>query len=151
MTVSTEVLLIEDDPADAELMFTALRQVLESTRIARARDGAEALDFLACRGAYAYRVSHPAPRLILLDLKLPRLDGIEVLKHIKANPATLAIPVVVLTSSSEESDLIRSYQLGANGYVQKPMSIEGFRTLVQELGKFWLNVMQPGRNFDVRP
>lgn len=150
MTTAAEVLLVEDDPADAELMFTALREVLDSARIARARDGAEALDFLAARGTYAYRASHATPRLILLDLKMPRLDGIEVLKHIKSNSATMGIPVVVLTSSNEDSDLIRSYQLGANGYVQKPMSVEGFRALVQELGRFWLSVMQPPRAPDGR-
>ncbi|MEO8030196.1 MAG: response regulator [Gemmatimonadota bacterium] len=145
-----EVLLVEDDPADAEPMFNALREVLESARIARARDGAEALDSLAARGTDAYRASHPTPRLILLDLKLPRIDGIEVLKHIKTNAATMSIPVVVLTSSSQDADLVRSYQLGANGYVRKPMTIEGFRALVQELGRFWLQMIHPVRNPDAR-
>ncbi|HTA72537.1 MAG TPA: response regulator [Bryobacteraceae bacterium] len=107
------------------------------------RDGEEALDFLFCRGAYSDRSpSHP-PKLILLDLKLPKIDGLQVLREIKNNAQTRAIPVVALTSSREENDRMESYRLGINSYVQKPVNFEEFRRTIQTVGLYWLNINQP--------
>jgi CheY-like chemotaxis protein len=109
------------------------------------RDGEEALDFIFCRNAYAHRRFQNPPKVVLLDLKLPKVDGLEVLRAMKADPRTRAVPVVVLTSSKEEKDLIESYHLGANSYIQKPVDIDQFRETVKQLGLYWLlvNVAPP--------
>ncbi|MBI4466895.1 MAG: response regulator [Acidobacteria bacterium] len=137
-----EILLVEDDPADVELTLHALRNNLRN-QIYVARDGEEALDFLLCRGPYSSRSFDHPPRLILLDLKLPKVDGLEVLREIKKDARTRAIPVVVLTSSKEEKDLVNSYRLGTNSYIQKPVDFDQFRETVKQVGLYWLLVNEP--------
>lgn len=143
MSKRIEILLVEDNPDDVELAVHALRREQLANEITVARDGEEALDFVFCRGAHADRRFHSPPRLILLDLKLPKVDGLEVLRAIKSDPRSKAIPVVVMTSSGEERDLVDSYKLGVNAYVQKPVDFEQFRTVVKELGLFWLVINKP--------
>jgi CheY-like chemotaxis protein len=138
-----EIILIEDDPADAELALHALRSEHLGNHIHVLRDGEEALDFIFCRGPYSGRRSNHTPKLILLDLKLPKIDGLEVLRQLKGDPHTRAIPVVVLTSSREEQDLVRSYRLGVNSYIQKPVDFQQFRETIRQLGLYWLVVNQP--------
>lgn len=138
--MGTEILLVEDNASDAELTLRALRKNNLANQIHLARDGEEALDFLFCRAAYANRRAEQSPRLILLDLKLPKIDGLEVLQAVKADSRTRAIPVVVLTSSKEERDLVSSYQLGVNSYIQKPVSFADFQDVVRQLGMYWLLV-----------
>ena len=138
-----EILLVEDNPDDIELTLHALRQEKLANHIEVARDGEEALDFLFCRGPYAQRSFERAPRVVLLDLKLPKVDGMEVLREVKKDPRTKAIPVVILTTSRDESDVVNGYQLGANGYVQKPVDFDSFRNLVKQLGLYWLVVNEP--------
>ncbi|HRH95051.1 MAG TPA: response regulator [Prosthecobacter sp.] len=138
-----EVLLVEDSLEDLELTQRALRNANLGNHIQVARDGAEALDFIFCEGEHAGRKIEDTPKLILLDLKLPKVDGLEVLQRIKDDPRTRHIPVVVLTSSKEQSDLVRSYQLGVNSYIVKPVNFESFATAVQELGMYWLLLNQP--------
>ncbi|SRR5579875_1781980 len=133
-----DILLVEDNPADAELTLHALRKNNLANNIHLARDGEEALDFLFCRGPYAARHRENVPRLVLLDLKLPKVDGLEVLQQIKSDPRTQSIPVVVMTSSKEERDLVKSYQLGVNSYIQKPVSFAEFQDVVRQLGMYWL-------------
>ena len=135
-----EILLVEDNPDDVELALHALRRENLSNRIQVVRDGEEALDFVFCRNAYQHRRFEDAPKVVLLDLKLPKVDGLEVLRAIKADPRTQTIPVVVLTSSKEEKDLVESYHLGANSYIQKPVDIDQFRVTVKQLGLYWLLV-----------
>lgn len=135
---SIEILLVEDNPYDEELALHALNQHHLANHIQVARDGVEALDFIFCTGVYAHRQIQDRPKLILLDLKLPKLDGLEVLKHLKADPRTRAIPVVMLTSSSQENDIIESYHLGANSYIVKPVDFEQFTQAVRHLGFYWL-------------
>jgi CheY-like chemotaxis protein len=138
-----EILLVEDNPDDVELALHALRQEKLANRVEIARDGEEALDFLFCRGAHSGRSLMNGPKVVLLDLKLPKVDGIEVLRQVKNDPRTKVIPVVILTSSREEKDMIDSYQLGVNAYIQKPVDFEQFRNAVKQLGLFWLVVNQP--------
>ncbi|OFW30321.1 MAG: two-component system response regulator [Acidobacteria bacterium RIFCSPLOWO2_12_FULL_60_22] len=138
-----EILLVEDNPDDVELAVHALRRENLANRIEIARDGEEALDFLFCRGRYNNRSFQSPPRLVLLDLKLPKVDGLEVLKEVKGDPRTKAIPVVILTSSREEQDLVNGYKLGGNAYIQKPVDFAQFRETVKQLGLFWLVVNQP--------
>jgi two-component system response regulator len=140
---AVEILLVEDNPEDLELTRRALLKAHLSNRIQVARDGAEALDFIFCQGPYTARRMEDAPRVVLLDLKLPKIDGLEVLKRIKGDPRTRAIPVVMLTSSKEQSDLIESYKLGVNSYIVKPVNFEGFVAAVQQLGMYWLLLNQP--------
>lgn len=137
-----EILLVEDDPADMELTMHALQAEHLCNRIEVARDGEEALDFLFCRGAYADRDRDVQPRLILLDLKLPKVDGLEVLRCVKEDSRTRAIPVVILTSSRQETDMVRGYQLGTNSYIQKPVDFDQFRATIKQLGYYWLLVNQ---------
>lgn len=141
-----EILLVEDNPEDLELALRALRRVKLTNRIAVARDGAEALDFIFCEGAYAERSMTAGPKVVLLDLKLPKVDGLEVLQRIKADPRTRGIPVSVLTSSREQRDLVESYNLGVNSYIVKPVNIDRFFAAVQELGMYWclLNELPAG-------
>jgi two-component system response regulator len=134
----SEILLVEDNPADAELTLRALRKNNLANHIHLARDGEEALDFLFCRGAQAARTFEAGPDLILLDLKLPKVDGLEVLKEVKADARTRPIPVVILTSSKEERDLVSSYRLGVNSYIQKPVNFAEFQEVVRQLGMYWL-------------
>jgi two-component system response regulator len=138
-----EILLVEDNPDDIELTLHALRQEKLANRVEVVRDGEEALDFLFCRGAYAGRSFEEPPHVVLLDLKLPKVEGLEVLREVKADPRTKAIPVVILTASREEQDLVNGYQLGANGYIQKPVGFEDFRHIVKQLGLYWLVVNEP--------
>lgn len=137
-----EVLLVEDDAADAELTVRSLREGRGGKQIEIARDGEEALDFLFSRGTYAGRKLDEPPRVVLLDLKLPRLSGHEVLRAIKSDGRTRRIPVVVLTSSNHDRDLRECYELGANSYVQKPVDLEEFQETVRQLGSYWLGVNQ---------
>jgi CheY-like chemotaxis protein len=136
---------VEDSPIDAELIVASLRADRLADGIHIARDGVEALDFLLCRGAYAGRASEPLPRLVTLDLKLPKVDGLEVLREIKSEIRTRHVPVVMLTSSKLERDVARSYQLGVNSYVEKPVEFESFRAAVRELGRYWLILNQTAR------
>jgi CheY-like chemotaxis protein len=136
------ILLVEDDPNDAELTLSALAENGLANEVVVARDGEQALDYLYRRGAYASR-EEGNPTVMLLDLKLPKVDGIEVLKRVKADPYLKIIPIVVLTSSREEQDLMRSYNSGTNAYVVKPVDFHGFLRAVRELGLFWTVVNHP--------
>jgi len=138
-----EILLVEDNPDDVELAVHALRREKLANEITVARDGEEALDVIFCRGPHSGRSFHSPPRVVLLDLKLPKVQGLDVLKAIKGDPRTKAIPVVIMTSSREERDLVDSYKLGVNAYVQKPVDFEQFRGIVKELGLFWVVINQP--------
>jgi two-component system response regulator len=146
----TEILLVEDNPKDVELTLHALRKENLCNLIHVARDGDEALDFLFCRGAYSNRSFDHPPKLVILDLKLPKVDGLEVLRAIKSDIHTKAIPVTVLTSSKEDPDLVESYKLGVNSYIQKPVDFNQFRDTVKQLGLYWLVVNQspPPSTFD---
>ncbi len=137
-----EILLVEDNPNDVELALHALKKNNIANRIEVVRDGAEALEFLFATGAYADRQNAENPRVILLDLKLPKVDGLEVLRQIKADPRTRAIPVVVLTSSREDRDVVESYNLGVNSYIVKPVDFEQFTESVRQLGMYWLLLNQ---------
>jgi two-component system, response regulator len=138
----TDILLVEDSKDDADLAIHALRRENLANNIYIARDGEEALDFLFCRGAFAERSFEHPPKLVFLDLKLPKVDGIEVLGQLKADSRTKSIPVVILTSSKEEQDLVRSYDLGANSYIQKPVDFEQFRKTVKTVGLYWMVINQ---------
>jgi two-component system response regulator len=142
-TTSVEILLVEDNPQDLELTQRALRQANLTNCIHIARDGAEALEFLFCEGAHAGRKIEDGPKVILLDLKLPKLDGLQVLKRIKSDPRTRSIPVVVLTSSKEQNDVVESYHLGVNSYIVKPVNFERFAAAVQEVGTYWVLLNHP--------
>jgi len=142
-TSSIELLLVEDNPQDLELALRALKKGNITNRIEVARDGAEALDFLFCCGAHAGRNITDTPKVVLLDLKLPKVDGLDVLRQIKADPRTRSIPVVVLTSSREQRDLVESYELGVNSYIVKPVNFESFTKAVQDLGLYWLLLNEP--------
>lgn len=138
-----ELLIVEDNPQDLELALRALRQAKLANHIQVARDGAEALDFLFCEGTFANRQLAAVPKVVLLDLKLPKVDGLEVLQRLKANPRTRTIPVVVVTSSKEQRDVLESYQLGVNSYIVKPVNFERFSAAVRDLGLYWLLLNQP--------
>jgi two-component system, response regulator len=146
---NSEILLVEDNPSDAELTLHALRKNNLANQIHVARDGEEALEFLFRRGAYRDRQFDALPHLVLLDLKLPKVDGVDVLKELKGDPRTRSIPVVVLTSSKEERDLVQTYQLGVNSYIQKPVSFADFQEVVRQLGMYWLliNAKPPAAAF----
>jgi two-component system response regulator len=137
-TSSVDILLVEDNAQDLELTQRALRKANLANFIHVVRDGAEALEFLFCQGAHATRKIEDHPKVILLDLKLPKLDGLQVLKRIKGDPRTRAIPVVVLTSSKEQNDVVESYHLGVNSYIVKPVNFERFAEAVQQLGMYWM-------------
>jgi two-component system, response regulator len=137
-----DILLIEDNPLEVELTLLPLRDLDPKSRITVARDGEEALDFLFGRGAFRHRSAAPPPRLILLDLKLPKVDGLEVLRALRANTRTSLAPVVVLTSSDDPRELAQSYQLGANSCVQKPVRPDELRATLQEVGRYWLSLNQ---------
>ena len=141
--LDVEILLVEDNPDDLEMARHALRKMKLANRIQVARDGVEALDFIFCRGAHADRNIGNGPKVVLLDLKLPKVDGLEVLRAIKSDSRTKAIPVVVLTSSKEQSDVVESYKLGVNSYIVKPVNFVQFAEAVQKLGLYWLLLNQP--------
>lgn len=135
---TVEILIVEDNPDDLELTLYALREHNVANRLHVARDGAEALDFLFAEGAFSGRDMTAQPVVILLDLKLPKVSGLEVLERVKADPRTATIPVVVLTSSREQPDIARAYELGANSYIVKPVDFEQFTDSIRELGLYWL-------------
>jgi CheY-like chemotaxis protein len=136
------ILLVEDDPRDVELTLTALEEYNLANEIVVTRDGETALDFLYCRGEFSTR-SKGNPAVILLDLKMPKVDGLEVLQRIRSDEGLKLIPVVVLTSSNEEKDVMRSYKLGVNAYVTKPVDFHEFVNAVKELSVFWAVINQP--------
>ena len=138
-----EILLVEDSPYDAELAITALQKKKLANNILHVEDGQEALDFIFCRGKYSGRNIANPPRAILLDLKMPKVNGIEVLRQVKADERTRKIPVVVLTSSKEDPDISTCYALGANSYIVKPVDFDNFLKAVEELGLYWLLLNQP--------
>lgn len=138
-----EILLIEDSPTDAELCLRGLKQHNLANKLVWVKDGAEALDFLFATGAYAGRDETCHPRVILLDLRLPKVDGLEVLRRLKSDDKTRMIPVVVVTSSKEDRDIVESYKLGANSYISKPVAFEEFIRAMSELGLYWLLLNRP--------
>lgn len=133
-----EILLVEDNPNDAELSLYALRKHRIASRVHHSKDGAEALDYLFGEGIYSGRKVEETPKVVLLDLKLPKVDGLDVLKRIKKDPRTRQIPVVVLTSSREERDIVESYSLGVNSYIVKPIDFDLFSESVRQLGLYWV-------------
>lgn len=138
-----EILLVEDNETDAELCLRTLKRSNLANHVVWVRDGAEALDLLFTRGEFEGRASALTPQVILLDLRLPRVDGMEVLRQVKADERTRTIPVVVLTSSREDRDVVQSYQLGVNSFVSKPVEFEEFASVVTQLGLYWLLVNRP--------
>jgi CheY-like chemotaxis protein len=138
-----DILIVEDSPQDLELALRALRKTRVTNRIHVARDGEEALEFIFCEGPHAERKIENVPKVILLDLKLPKVDGLEVLQRIKGDPRTKSIPVVVLTSSQEQNDVVEGYNLGVNSYIVKPVQFEQFSETVQKLGLYWLLINHP--------
>ena len=136
-----DILLVEDNKDDVELTLHALRKENLANNIQVVEDGELALDFLFCRNSFADRPNQ-CPKLVLLDLKLPKVDGLEVLRQLKADPRTKTVPVVILTSSKEERDLVEGYELGANSYIQKPVDFDQFRETVKRVGLYWLLVNQ---------
>jgi CheY-like chemotaxis protein len=142
MSTLGRILLVEDDPKDVELTLTALDEYNLANEVVVARDGEEALDYLFCREKFTTR-SNENPAVLLLDLKLPKIDGLEVLKQIKSDEKYSMIPVVVLTSSQEEKDMVASYKLGVNAYVVKPVDFLEFVNAIKELGVFWAVINQP--------
>ena len=138
-----EILLVEDNPADVKLALHAFKTHHLANHVHVARDGAEALEFIFCTGRYVDRRVEDHPKVILLDLKLPLVDGLEVLRQIKADPRTQMIPVVVMTSSKQERDIVESYQLGVNSYIVKPVDFDQFTDAVRHLGYYWLLLNQP--------
>lgn len=139
-----EILLAEDNLNDVELALHALKKYNLTNRIHVVRDGAEALEFIFCTGTYAHRSIANGPKVVLLDLKLPLVTGLEVLQRVKSDPRTCAIPVVVLTSSREERNVVESYRLGVNSYITKPVDFEQFTEAVRMLGMYWVLLNQPG-------
>lgn len=138
-----EILLVEDNPTDAELAMRALKKNNLANKLVWVKDGAEALDFIFSTGAYSDRNKHDGPKVILLDLRLPKVDGMEVLRRIKNDEHARTIPVVVLTSSKEDRDVAESYRLGVNSYISKPVEFDEFAKVVSELGMYWLLVNKP--------
>jgi two-component system response regulator len=140
-----EILLVEDNPRDLELTLRALRKSHLANAIISVTDGEAALDFIFARGKYADRSIHNGPRVVFLDLKLPKVDGIEVLRQVKSDERTKKIPIVIVTSSAEERDRVESYQLGVNSYVVKPIEFDAFAKTIADLGFYWLAVNQDAR------
>jgi len=143
MTDDVEILLVEDNPTDAELALVALKERNLANKLVWVKDGVEALDFLFGTGAYAGRKVENSPKVVLLDLRLPKVDGLEVLRRLKADERTRQIPVVVLTSSKEDRDVAECYSLGVNSYIGKPVEFDEFSRVVSELGLYWLLINQP--------
>ena len=145
---TVEILFIEDNPHEAELTIRSLKKNNLANTLKHIDDGAEALDFIFATGVYADREYTPNPRLIILDLKLPKVDGLEILRQIKTNERTKSIPVAILTSSQEERDIIESYKLGVNSYIVKPVNFESFAKAVAELGLYWFILNQSPNSYD---
>ena len=143
MSTPLEILLVEDNPNDAELAIRALKKRNLANNLIHVEDGQAALDFLFCTGAYEGRDASHLPKVVLLDLKLPKVNGIEVLRQLRAEPRTKLLPVVVLTSSREERDVIETYELGANSFIVKPVDFENFSEAVSHLGMYWLLMNEP--------
>ncbi len=143
---AVEILLVEDNPNDLELTMLALQENRIANSIEVARDGAEALDFIFCMGPHSKRNIRNGPRVILLDLKLPKIDGIEVLRRVKADERTRTIPVVVLTSSREERDIVATYNLGVNSYIVKPVDWDQFSEAIKSIGLYWMLINEPPVN-----
>ena len=141
--MTRSILLVEDDPADELLILRVLEKHHIANKVQVVRDGQEALDFLFCEGAWSDRDATDVPQAVLLDLKLPKLNGHEVLAAIRASDRYAAMPVIVMTSSSEESDIVKSYGLGANSYVRKPVDFDQFSEAVRQLGLYWLVLNEP--------
>lgn len=139
---AVDILLVEDNPFDAELALVALKENRLANRVFHVEDGEEALDFLFCRGRFASRERRQPPKVVLLDLKLPKVDGLEVLRRLKADPELRTVPIVVLTSSREDRDVVESYRLGVNSYIVKPVEFEKFSSSVRDLGVYWLLLNQ---------
>jgi two-component system response regulator len=137
------LLLVEDNPSDEELTLRTLKKHHVANRVVSVHDGAEALDFLFCRGAHAGRNPEDRPQAVLLDLNLPKVDGVEVLRQMRAHESTRYVPVVVLTSSDEERDMVRSYGAGANSFVRKPVEFSAFAEAVRDVGLYWLLLNRP--------
>jgi CheY-like chemotaxis protein len=142
MQNEVEIILVEDNPHEAELAILSLQKHGLANKLVHIDDGAEALDFIFSKGKYESRNGLPHPKLILLDLKLPKVDGLEILKQLKTNESTKVIPVVILTSSQEERDIIDSYKFGVNSYLVKPVNFDSFTKAVSELGFYWLLLNQ---------
>ena len=142
-TNGVDILLVEDNPRDVEMTLLALKKHNLANRVTVAKDGAEALDYIFAKGAYAARAPNHTPKVVLLDLKLPKVSGLEVLRAIKGDKQTSTIPVVVLTSSQEEKDMVESYQLGVNSYIVKPLDFDKFVQAVGEIGFYWLVINKP--------
>lgn len=142
-TNEVDILLVDDSQEDVDLTLHALRTENLANRVFTARDGEEALEFLFCTGPHVRRSFDHPPKLVLLDLKLPKVDGMQVLKQVKDDPRTKMIPVVLMTSSREERDLVRGYNFGANSYLQKPVDFDEFRKMVKLLGLYWLVTNRP--------
>ena len=138
-----EILLVEDNPSDEELTLHALEKYKFTNKIFVVRDGAEALEYIFGTGKYSKRDNNCHPKVILLDLKLPKVDGLEVLRRIKADPKTNHIPIVVLTSSTQETDIVESYKLGVNSYIVKPVDFKQFTESIREIGMYWLLLNKP--------
>ena len=141
-----EILLVEDNSSDAELALRALKKHNLANRVVHVSDGEEALDFIFARGAFSSRSVENGPKVILLDLKLPKVDGLEVLRAVKSDPRTQLIPIVVMTSSREERDIVESYRLGVNSYIVKPVDFDQFLAAVKDIGFYWLLLNQPPMN-----
>ncbi|MDD2304556.1 MAG: response regulator [Prolixibacteraceae bacterium] len=137
---AVEILLVEDNPQDAELMIRALRKQKLANQIHVAEDGEEALDFLFCKGKFSDRDFSQSPKVIFLDLKLPKVSGLEVLQELKSNPRTQTLPIVVITSSRENPDIKKAYELGVNSYVVKPVNFDDFLKAMSQIGLYWLLV-----------
>jgi two-component system response regulator len=150
MTSQVEILLVEDNIHDAEMTIRSLKKVNLANNLFHVKDGEEALEFIFAQGKFAGRDLVNAPKVILLDIKMPKVDGIEVLRRIKADEATRCIPVVIMTSSKEELDIVSSYELGVNSYVVKPVDFEGFAKAVSELGLYWLITNQPPLSSNIK-
>jgi two-component system response regulator len=138
-----EILLVEDNVDDLDMALRSLREANLANRIQVVRDGVEALEFIFCQGAHVKRKIEDRPKVVMLDLKLPKIDGMEVLKRIKSDLRTKSIPVVMLTSSKEQKDVVESYNLGVNSFIVKPVNFEGFVAAVQQIGMYWLLLNQP--------
>jgi two-component system response regulator len=145
-TTEVDILLVDDSPEDVELTLHALRSENLANHVFIARDGEEALEFLFCSGPHADRSWDHPPKMVLLDLKLPKVDGLQVLRQVKGDPRTRTIPVILMTSSKEERDRAIGYDLGANSYLQKPVDFDEFRKMVKLLGLYWLVTNQPPVN-----
>jgi two-component system response regulator len=150
MISQVEVLLVEDNIHDAEMTIRSLKKVNLANNLVHVRDGEEALEFIFGQGKFAGRDLINAPKVILLDIKMPKVDGIEVLRRLKADEATRCIPIVIMTSSKEELDIVSSYELGVNSYVVKPVDFEGFAKAVSQLGLYWLITNQPPLSSNIK-